>query len=82
MAACGAAIRRMVGEVSVPSSVALAVTAAYEELCGAVGCPDAALAVRSSADVEDSPEASCAGQHDTFLWIRGADAVLDAVRRC
>lgn len=82
VAARGAEIRRMVGEVPVPSSVASAVTAAYQEFCRAVGCPDAAVAVRSSAEVEDSPEASCAGQHDTFLWIRGADAVLDAVRRC
>ncbi len=82
VAACGAEIRRLVGEAPVPSSVASAVTAAYEELCRAVGCPDVAVAVRSSAEVEDLPDASCAGQHDTFLWIRGADAVLDAVRRC
>src|SRR5438067_2069932 len=82
VAARGAEIRRMVSETRVPSSVASAVTAAYEEFCRAVGCPDAAVAVRSSAEAEDSPEASCAGQYDTFLWVRGADAVLDAVRRC
>ncbi|MFI6933991.1 PEP/pyruvate-binding domain-containing protein [Streptomyces sp. NPDC050287] len=82
VAARGAEIRRLVGEGPVPPSVASAVTAAYEELCRTVGCPDAAVAVRSSAEVEDSPEASWAGQHDTFLWIRGGDAVLDAVRRC
>ncbi|MFE6742474.1 PEP/pyruvate-binding domain-containing protein [Streptomyces tubercidicus] len=82
VAARGAEMRRLVREGPVPSSVASAVTAAYEELCGAVGSPDGAVAVRSSAEGEDSPEASCAGQHDTFLWIRGADAVLDAVRRC
>jgi pyruvate,water dikinase len=81
-AARGAESHRLVSEAPVPSSVASAVTAAYEELCRAVGCPDAAVAVRSSAEVEDLPEASCAGQYDTFLWIRGADAVLDAVRRC
>ncbi|MEW2117195.1 PEP/pyruvate-binding domain-containing protein [Streptomyces sp. NPDC005474] len=82
VAARGAEIRRMVGEGPVPASVASAVTAAYEEFCQAVDCPDAAVAVRSSAEEENSPEASWAGQHDTFLWIRGADAVLDAVRRC
>ncbi len=82
LAARGAEIRRMVGDEPVPSKVASAVKAAYEEFCRAFGCPDAAVAVRSSAEVENLPEASGAGQHDTFLWIRGADAVLDAVRRC
>ena len=40
------------------------------------------MAVRSSAVAEDSAEASFAGVQDTYLWISGADAVLDAVRRC
>ncbi|MFF4120839.1 PEP/pyruvate-binding domain-containing protein [Streptomyces sp. NPDC001714] len=82
VAARGAEIRCMVTDQPVPSPVASAVTTAYEELCRAVGCPDVAVAVRSSAELEDLAEASCAGQHDTFLWIRGADAVLEAVRRC
>ncbi|SEF17409.1 PEP/pyruvate-binding domain-containing protein [Streptomyces sp. Ag109_O5-10] len=76
VAARGAENRRMVMDQPVPSPVASAVTAAYEELCRAVGCPDAPVAVRSSADVEDLTEASCAGQYDTCLWIRGADSVL------
>ena len=41
-----------------------------------------AVAVRSSAVDEDGSDASFAGQHDTYLNIRGVDAVLDAVRRC
>ena len=41
-----------------------------------------AVAVRSSATAEDLPEASFAGQQDTFLGVVGAEAVLDAVRRC
>ncbi len=40
------------------------------------------MAVRSSATSEDSPDASFAGEHDTYLWVRGADEVVDAVRRC
>jgi pyruvate,water dikinase len=40
------------------------------------------LAVRSSATSEDSSDTSFAGLQDTFLWVRGPDAVLDAVRRC
>ncbi|WP_030237003.1 MULTISPECIES: PEP/pyruvate-binding domain-containing protein [unclassified Streptomyces] len=82
VAARGAEIRCMVIDQLMPSPVASAVTAAYKEFCRAIGCPDVAVAVRSSAEGEDSPDASYAGQHDTFLWIRGADAVLDAVRRC
>lgn len=44
--------------------------------------PGAAVAVRSSATAEDLPEASFAGQQDTFLGVVGSDAVIDAVRRC
>ncbi len=42
---------------------------------------DASFAVRSSATAEDLPEASFAGQQDTYLNVRGVDNVLDAVRR-
>lgn len=62
---------------SVPDDVAAAVTAAYAEL-GA----DVPVAVRSSATAEDLPSASFAGQQDTYLNIVGADALIDAVRRC
>lgn len=44
--------------------------------------PDGPVAVRSSATAEDLPEASFAGQQDTFLDVRGRDAILHAVRRC
>ncbi len=60
----------------VPDDLAAAVADAYREL-GAD-----AVAVRSSATAEDLPGASFAGQQDTYLNISGADAVLDAVRRC
>jgi pyruvate,water dikinase len=53
-----------------------AITAAYEEL----GAP--AVAVRSSATSEDGPDASFAGQHETFLHVQGEQDVLAAVRRC
>ena len=43
---------------------------------------EAAVAVRSSATAEDLPELSFAGQQDTFLNVRGSEAVLDAVKRC
>lgn len=43
---------------------------------------DCGVAVRSSGTMEDLPGAAFAGQHDTFLGVRGAEAVIDAVRRC
>jgi pyruvate,water dikinase len=76
---CAAEVRRLVTERPVPPRVATAVTAAYR-LLGDAG--DVPVAVRSSAGMEDLPAASFAGQYDTYLWVRGADAVVDAVRRC
>jgi pyruvate, water dikinase len=52
---------------------------AFDEALGEAAVP---VAVRSSATLEDSPAASFAGLQDTYLAVRGADAVLDAVRRC
>ncbi|MGI5456116.1 PEP/pyruvate-binding domain-containing protein [Streptomyces sp. CA-249302] len=71
-----AEVRRLVTERPVPATVATAVTSAYQAL------GDVPVAVRSSAETEDLAGASFAGQYDTYLWVRGADAVLDAVRRC
>jgi pyruvate,water dikinase len=59
-----------------PEEIAGPIREAY----AALGAP--AVAVRSSATAEDLPDASFAGQQDTILDVRGADAVLDAVRRC
>jgi pyruvate,water dikinase len=58
-------------------SVREAIVAAYEALGD-----DPPVAVRSSAIGEDSAEATFAGQHETYLWVRGADAVCKAVRDC
>ena len=55
---------------------------AYAELGRQVGRSDPPVAVRSSAIAEDMPDASFAGVQDTYLWICGAEAVLDGVRRC
>lgn len=67
---------------------AMTASAMDEDLAGAIGRAFADLdsdfgwAVRSSATLEDLPEASFAGQQDTYLNVRGRDALLDAVRRC
>lgn len=71
-----------IGEIfaagTIPSDVAAAVIHAYGQLAGA----SPTVAVRSSATAEDLPEASFAGQQETFLNVCGAANVLDAVRRC
>ncbi len=59
-----------------------AIEYAYRGLGERCGVSHPAVAVRSSALDEDGLDASFAGQHDTYLNIRGTDAVLDAVRRC
>jgi pyruvate,water dikinase len=65
-----------------PEATARAIAAAYAELCRRIGPADADVAVRSSATAEDLPEASFAGQQETFLNIRGEAALLNACRRC
>ncbi|MFE4544847.1 PEP/pyruvate-binding domain-containing protein [Arthrobacter sp. NPDC056727] len=61
----------------IPEDIAGAILAAYAALGG-----DTPVAVRSSATAEDLPEASFAGQLDSYLNVAGPDALLDAVRRC
>lgn len=65
-----------------PSETADAICAAYRELSEKTGRNEMAVAVRSSATAEDLPDASFAGQQETFLNIRGESALLDACRRC
>jgi pyruvate,water dikinase len=62
--------------------MAAAIIDAYRDLCGRIGKVDADVAVRSSATAEDLPDASFAGQQETYLNIRGERALLDACRRC
>jgi pyruvate,water dikinase len=69
-------------KASVPDGVKQEVVARYDELAHAVGAPDPPVAVRSSAVGEDSEEATFAGQQESFLWVRGGEAVCDAVRDC
>jgi pyruvate,water dikinase len=71
-------IRERFEQAEMPPAVAGAIAQAYASLPGT----NPAVAVRSSATAEDLPEASFAGQQDTFLNVRGAEAVLEASRRC
>jgi pyruvate, water dikinase len=76
-----AEIRELVATAPLPGELIAAIAAGYRELGGEAG-PDVPVAVRSSATAEDSADASFAGLQDTYLWVRGADAVLDRVRHC
>jgi pyruvate, water dikinase len=77
-----AAIRQHIEEAPLHDGVARAVRSAYLELCERCGYEAVPVAVRSSATSEDLPDASFAGEHDTFLWVRGADDVLRFLTRC
>ncbi|HMD76019.1 MAG TPA: PEP/pyruvate-binding domain-containing protein [Terracidiphilus sp.] len=70
-------IQSLFAQGTMPVEIAGAIRQRYREL-GA----DLAVAVRSSATAEDLPDASFAGQLETYLNVRGPDAVLDAVKRC
>jgi pyruvate,water dikinase len=67
---------------TLPGDLSQAIGDAYERLAQRSGAPNVPVAVRSSALDEDGAAASFAGQHDTYLNIRGPHAVVDAVHRC
>jgi pyruvate,water dikinase len=70
-------IRQRIRSHTMPKDVEDDIRAAY----AAMG-DNMPVAVRSSATAEDLPDASFAGQQDTYLWVRGADAVVNHVRDC
>ena len=78
----GAAIRRNFLESEFPAAMADAIRSAYRRLGVRTGRDEPAVAVRSSATAEDLPDASFAGQQETFLNVRGETELLDSCRRC
>jgi pyruvate, water dikinase len=83
--AAGKAARDLILAASLPEPLNQAIVAAYASLCAAEGGAEGqpcAVAVRSSATAEDLPDASFAGQQETFLNIQGEAALLEACRRC
>lgn len=78
----GEAVRSLILKASWPEATAEAIRSAYRELCRRAGASELDVAVRSSATAEDLPDASFAGQQETFLNIRGEAALLAACRRC
>jgi pyruvate,water dikinase len=79
LAATGTAARKLITAAHLPPDLSVAILDAYKEMGGDKG---AEVAVRSSATAEDLPEASFAGQHESYLNIRGEHALLEAVIDC
>jgi pyruvate,water dikinase len=78
---CGSRARAAILEASMPEPLSRAILAAYKKLRGNAAS-DPAVAVRSSATAEDLPDASFAGQQETYLNIQGPEPLLKAVQRC
>lgn len=74
-------LRREICTREAPDDVRRAVHEAWDELQARFAHP-VPVAVRSSATAEDLPDASFAGQQDTYLWLTGIDTVFDHVRQC
>lgn len=79
---CGRNIREMIREGRFPKELKSQITKAYASLSAYYKVQQVDVAVRSSATAEDLPDASFAGQQDTYLNISGADSLLDAIRNC
>jgi len=77
----GEKIRSLIYNAEIPEDLNQAILDAYATLCEEYG-EDTDVAVRSSATAEDLPDASFAGQQETYLNIRGKDALVDACKRC
>jgi pyruvate, water dikinase len=82
LAEVGEGIRKAFLAARLPAEVVAEVRAAYRALSGRLGRADPDVAVRSSATAEDLPEASFAGQQESFLGVRGEDALAQACLRC
>jgi len=77
----GKQIRSLIYNIEFPADLHKAVLDAYGKLCKEYGA-DTDVAVRSSATAEDLPDASFAGQQETFLNIRGEEALIEACKKC
>jgi pyruvate, water dikinase len=75
----GAKARKLMLDAELPANFSTAIKEAYQELCGVSYFE---VAVRSSATAEDLPQASFAGQHESYLNIKGEAALLNAIKKC
>ena len=81
LSARGRKVRSLIYNAKMPGDLRDEIVKAYRRLCEEYG-ENTDVAVRSSATAEDLPDASFAGQQETFLNIRGEEALIDACKRC
>ncbi len=77
----GSQARALILEASFPEDLDRAIRDGYARLCDQYGS-NTDVAIRSSATAEDLPDASFAGQHETYLNVQGVSAVLEACKKC
>ncbi|MFZ3063027.1 MAG: phosphoenolpyruvate synthase [Actinomycetota bacterium] len=78
----GSAVRKTMLAAKMPDDLKKEIKRAYKALAEKVGEEEPFVAVRSSATAEDLPDASFAGQQETYLNIRGADNVVEKIKEC
>lgn len=78
----GSTIRRIIKEAKMPEDLEKMIRRFYEELGKRSGEKEPFVAIRSSATAEDLPDASFAGQQETYLNVKGADEVVEKVKEC
>jgi pyruvate, water dikinase len=75
-------IREVIEKTLIPKDIETAVRAAYKDMNKRLGLKETFVAVRSSATAEDLPDASFAGQQETFLNVRGPEDLMAKVLKC
>ena len=78
----GAEVRSLIRSATLPSELSEQIVTSYRKLCQKYGMEKLDVAVRSSATAEDLPDASFAGQQETYLNIRGEERLLEACKDC
>ena len=75
-------VQELIMKSPVSEDIRTRIRDSYSQLCGMCGVEAVPVAVRSSATAEDLPNASFAGQQDTYLWIEGNEKLMNSVQRC
>ncbi len=78
----GQTVRDLIESTPIPEKIVKEIGQAYKKLSDLCGVPDLPVAVRSSATSEDLKTASFAGQHESYLWVRGEEQVIRHILKC
>ncbi|MEY7851104.1 pyruvate, water dikinase [Natrarchaeobius sp. A-rgal3] len=78
----GERVRSLISDAAMPAELESAIVEQYEELGDRLEIDDPEVAVRSSATAEDLPDASFAGQQETFLNVSGTTELLESIKHC